>query len=82
MKKKTIKKKLTLIKGLEALKLRAGTYVKAISHCQNITSDFLIRTDSDSRPFVCLETGVLWGNSIENYNFEKLSGIINIEIDD
>jgi hypothetical protein len=42
----------------------------------------VLRTNSDSIPFVNLETGECWGNSLSNYEFEKVTGTIKVHIHD
>lgn len=70
------------IKGNDALtELNPGDIVMVSYHLRNANvKDILMRTDSNTSPFISLASGGLWGNSLENYHFEKILGELKIEI--
>lgn len=59
--------------GREGLNIKPGTIVK-VNHPANTEGQgtYLLRTNQNSRPFVTLDTGALWYDSIDNYSFEVL----------
>lgn len=73
-----------VVKGEDALKFDAGTLIQVKEHITEYSEesnkgDVLIRTESNTSPFVNLSTGALWGNSLCNYTFERVIGSIKIE---
>lgn len=72
------KKKITAVdsskksfQGNEVLVLPAGTVLRVIYHPEyDALNDHVIRTSSKDNPLVCLDSGSLWGNSLENYRFQ------------
>jgi len=70
------------VTGVDAFELKAGTIVKVIGHkdASNL-GDILMKTDQNSKPFVSIELGQLWGNALENYVFEVIEGEVKIQIE-
>lgn len=63
------------IKGKAVLQVEGGKFVKVVVHddvCHHNIGDIIMRTESDQQPFVNLKDGSLWGNSLENYEFQVL----------
>jgi hypothetical protein len=72
------KKKITAVdsskksfQGNEVLVLPAGTVLRVIYHPQyDALNDHVVLTTSKEHPLLSLDTGSLWGNSLDNYRFQ------------
>lgn len=59
---------------VDILSIPAGSFVKVIYHTEgNALNEYLIRTDDDTKPFVSLDGGNVWGTALDNYKMELLS---------
>lgn len=65
--------------GKETLNIKEGSIVRVTASEMN-NDEILIRTNSDERPFVNLQNGTLWYNSIDSYSFEIIKNQINLQI--
>ena len=80
MNKVTCKNESSTIIGLDALNCPQGTILIVVAHRYNDSvGEYIMATSKSTTPFITLSNGNLWGNSIENYTFRRVTDIVEIK---
>lgn len=80
MNKVTSRNESNIIVGVDALNCAQGTILIVVAHRYNDSiGEYIMATSNSATPFVTLSNDNLWGNSIENYTFRRVTDIVEIK---